>query len=114
MPHPRSLSVPISGGNAAVSAASIAYPIFSARCGHCSAAKSLAPVLVPLGVRGSRAPGRQALSALADAAAVLDLPIELVDERFTTAEAERTGAIDLDAGAAAIILEDFFAQRRRS
>ncbi len=67
---------------------------------------------LPLTLRGET--GRQAVRVrrFADACAALGLPIALVDERFTTAEAERTGAIDLDAGAAAILLEDFFSQRR--
>jgi RNase H-fold protein (predicted Holliday junction resolvase) len=43
----------------------------------------------------------------------LALPLELVDERFTTAEAARRGADDLDAGAAVVLLEDFFSERSR-
>ena len=68
---------------------------------------------LPLLERG--ASGRQAERARAFAAAcgALGLPVELVDERFTTAEAEHRGVSDLDAGAAAILLEDFFSERRR-
>jgi putative holliday junction resolvase len=59
--------------------------------------------------------GHQALRVrtFADAARSLALPIELVDERFTTAEAASRGADDLDAGAAVVLLEDFFSERRR-
>ncbi len=68
---------------------------------------------LPLTLRGEDGPQAGRVRRFAEACAVLGLPIELVDERFTTAEAERVGAPDLDAGAAAILLEDFFAQRRR-
>jgi putative Holliday junction resolvase len=37
------------------------------------------------------------------------LPVHEVDERYTTTEARAEGASDLDAGAAAIILEQFLA-----
>ena len=37
------------------------------------------------------------------------LPVHEVDERYTTTEAQSGGAADLDAGAAAIILEQFLA-----
>ena len=37
------------------------------------------------------------------------LPVHEVDERYTTTEARSQGAADLDAAAAAIILEQFFA-----
>lgn len=36
-----------------------------------------------------------------------DLPVYEVDERYSTTEAQATGAHDLDAAAAAIILEQF-------
>ncbi len=52
--------------------------------------------------------------ALADACAALGLPVDLYDERFTTAEAAHRGATDLDAGAATVLLEDFFTSRRRA
>jgi len=68
---------------------------------------------LPLTLRGEVGPQAARVRRFADACAALGLPVELVDERFTTAEAERTGAPDLDAGAAAILLEDFFSQRRR-
>ena len=59
--------------------------------------------------------GHQARRArsFAESARSLGLPLDLIDERFTTAEAARRGADDLDAGAAAVLLEDFFAERRR-
>jgi putative Holliday junction resolvase len=68
---------------------------------------------LPLTLRGEHGPQAERVRRFADACGVLGVPIELFDERFTTAEAERTGAADLDAGAAAILLEDFFSQRRR-
>jgi putative Holliday junction resolvase len=37
------------------------------------------------------------------------LPVHEVDERYTTTDANRAGAVDLDAGAAAIILEQHLA-----
>jgi putative Holliday junction resolvase len=37
------------------------------------------------------------------------LPVHEVDERYTTTDARRTGAVDLDAAAAAIILEQHLA-----
>ncbi len=37
------------------------------------------------------------------------LPVHEVDERYTTTEARRAGSADLDAGAAAIILEQHLA-----
>ncbi len=37
------------------------------------------------------------------------LPVHEVDERYTTTEARRAGSVDLDAGAAAIILEQHLA-----
>ncbi|HKW77906.1 MAG TPA: Holliday junction resolvase RuvX [Candidatus Limnocylindria bacterium] len=59
--------------------------------------------------------GYQAARArsFAESARALGRPIELVDERFTTAEAQRRGEADLDAGAATVLLEDFFSARRR-
>ena len=39
------------------------------------------------------------------------LPVREVDERYSTVEAERTGARDVDAAAAAILLEQFFAEQ---
>ncbi len=68
---------------------------------------------LPLTLRGEE--GRQARRArrFADACRALGMPVDLYDERFTTAEAAARGAADLDATAAAILLEDFLAQRRR-
>ena len=37
------------------------------------------------------------------------LPVHEVDERYSTTDAKRTGAVDLDAAAAAIILEQHLA-----
>ena len=42
-------------------------------------------------------------------ALVFGLPVHEVDERYTTTDARRSGAADLDAAAAAIILEQHLA-----
>ena len=42
------------------------------------------------------------------------LPVHEVDERYTTTEALSEGAADADAGAAAIILDQFFRQLHRA
>ena len=68
---------------------------------------------LPLNLRGEVAHQAERVRSFAESARSLALPIELVDERFTTAEAARRGADDLDAGAAVVLLEDFFAERRR-
>ncbi len=67
---------------------------------------------LPLTLRGEE--GHQAVRVrrFADACAPLGLPIELYDERFTTAEGLRQGAPDPDAGAATVLLEDFLRSRR--
>ena len=68
---------------------------------------------LPLNLRGEIAHQALRVRAFAESARSLAVPIELVDERFTTAEAARRGADDLDAGAAVVLLEDFFSERRR-
>jgi putative holliday junction resolvase len=40
------------------------------------------------------------------------LPVHEVDERYTSVEAEASGAADVDAAAAALILEQFFNEGR--
>ncbi len=40
------------------------------------------------------------------------LPVHEVDERYTTTEAQARGAVDADAGAACIILEQFLSSTR--
>ena len=62
---------------------------------------------LPLTLRGEEGPQAARVRRFADACASLGLPVELHDERFTTSEADLRGAADLDAGAAAILLEDF-------
>lgn len=69
---------------------------------------------LPLTTRGESGHQATRVRTFAESARALALPIELVDERFTTAEALRRGADDLDAGAATVLLEDFFAGRHRS
>ena len=68
---------------------------------------------LPLNLAGEVAHQARRVRDFAESARSLQLPIELVDERFTTAEAARRGADDLDAGAAVVLLEDFFSARRR-
>jgi putative Holliday junction resolvase len=68
---------------------------------------------LPLDTRGEVGHQARRVRTFADAARSLAVPIELVDERYTTAEAARRGAGDLDAGAATVLLEDFFSERRR-
>lgn len=62
---------------------------------------------LPLTLRGDEGPQATRVRRFAEACAALGLPVELHDERFTTAEAIRRGARDDDAGAAAILLEEF-------
>ncbi len=70
---------------------------------------------LPLTLRGER--GAQALEtdAFVDALrAVVDVPVETYDERFTTALAAREGGgADEDARAAAHLLESYLAARER-
>ncbi len=67
---------------------------------------------LPLTLRGEEGPQAARVRRFADAASSLGLPVELYDERFTSSEAGLRGARDLDAGAAAILLEDFLGRRR--
>jgi len=68
---------------------------------------------LPLTLRGEDGPQAQRVRRFADACAALGLPVDLYDERFTTAEATHRGAPDADAGAATVLLEDFLTRRRR-
>lgn len=67
---------------------------------------------LPLTLRGGEGPQAARVRRFADACAGIGLPVTLHDERFTTAEAAHQGARDLDAGAAVILLEDFFGSPR--
>lgn len=67
---------------------------------------------LPLTTRGEVGQQAERVRRFAAACADLGLPIVMHDERFTTAEAALKGAADLDAGAAAILLEEFLATRR--
>ncbi|HEX9435737.1 MAG TPA: Holliday junction resolvase RuvX [Candidatus Limnocylindria bacterium] len=69
---------------------------------------------LPLTLRGEEGPQAARVRRFADACAPLGLPVALHDERFTTTEAAIQGAPDPDAGAAAILLEDFLRARRRA
>ena len=53
---------------------------------------------------------RRAQRFVARLAARFALPVREVDERYSTVEAERGGARDVDAAAAAILLEQYFAE----
>jgi putative Holliday junction resolvase len=67
---------------------------------------------LPLTLRGEEGHQAARVRRFADACAELGLPVELYDERFTSAEAVHQGARDVDAGAAAVLLEDFLRSRR--
>ena len=67
---------------------------------------------LPLTVRGDEGTQATRVRRFADSLGSLGLPVELHDERFTTTEATLQGAPDVDAGAAAILLEDFLRSRR--
>lgn len=68
---------------------------------------------LPLTLRSEEGSQAQRVRRFADACARLDLPIELYDERYTTSEAIRLGAPDVDAAAAGLLLEDFLKARKR-
>ncbi len=68
---------------------------------------------LPLTLRGEDGPQAQRVRRFADACAALGLPVDMYDERFTTAEATHRAAPDPDAGAATVLLEDFLSRRRR-
>jgi len=68
---------------------------------------------LPLTLQGETGHQATRVRTFAESARALALPIELVDERFTTAEAAHRGATDLDAGAAVVLLEDYFSAKRR-
>ena len=67
---------------------------------------------MPLTLDGQVGHQAERVRRFADACHALGLPIDLYDERFTTAEAAGRGAADLDAGAATVLLEDFLSRRR--
>ena len=68
---------------------------------------------LPLTLRGDEGPQAARVRSFATSLAALGLPVEWHDERFTTSEAVLQGAPDDDAGAAAILLEDFLRSRAR-
>ncbi len=67
---------------------------------------------LPLLLDGTVGAQARRATAFATACAGIGLPVELYDERNTTVEAIRRGSVDLDAGAARVLLEDFLATRR--
>ena len=62
---------------------------------------------LPLTLRGEEGPQALRVRRFASALEPIGLPIDLYDERNTTAEAVRRGAQDDDAGAARVLLEDY-------
>ena len=67
---------------------------------------------LPLTTRGDEGTQAARVRRFAGSLGSLGLPVVLHDERFTTSEAALQGASDVDAGAAAILLEDFLRSRR--
>lgn len=67
---------------------------------------------LPLTLRGEEGHQAARVRTFAAACALLGLPIEMYDERFTTSQGAIEGAADPDAGAASVLLEDFFRSRR--
>lgn len=68
---------------------------------------------LPLGLSGEdTAQTREARAFAARLGAALDVPVDLFDERFTTAIAQRAGgtAASEDSRAAAVLLEDWLAR----
>ena len=68
---------------------------------------------LPLTLRGEEGTQATRVRRFASSLEPTGLPIELYDERNTTAEARRRGALDDDAGAARVLLEDFLSTKRR-
>ncbi len=66
---------------------------------------------LPLTLRGEEGQQAERVRRFASSLGPTGLPVELYDERNTTAEARRRGAEDDDAGAARVILEDFMSTR---
>ena len=67
---------------------------------------------LPLTLRGEEGPQAERVRRFADALASTGMALRLYDERNTTAEAERRGEPDPDAGAARVLLEDFLSAQR--
>ncbi len=68
---------------------------------------------LPLTLRGDEGPQARRVRRFAEACGELGLPIELYDERHTSVAARARGAADIDAAAAALLLQDYFSRRRR-
>lgn len=68
---------------------------------------------LPLTLRGQEGPQARRVRRFAEACRRLGLEVALHDERFTTSEAALRGAGDVDAAAAAILLEDYLRSRAR-
>lgn len=68
---------------------------------------------LPLTLRGDEGPQAARVRRFAEACDRLGLPVDLYDERFTTAQARIDGARDDDAGAASVLLEAFLRERAK-
>ncbi len=68
---------------------------------------------LPLTLRGEEGSQAHRVRRFAEACGELGLPIELYDERHTSVEARARGASDIDAGAAVLLLEDYFSRHAR-
>lgn len=68
---------------------------------------------LPLTLRGDEGPQAARVRRFAEACDRLGLPVDLYDERFTTAQAQIDGARDDDAGAASVLLEAFLRERAK-
>jgi putative Holliday junction resolvase len=67
---------------------------------------------LPLTLRGEEGQQAQRVRRFASSLVPTGLPVELYDERNTTAEAQHRGAEDDDAGAARVLLEDYMSTRK--
>ena len=67
---------------------------------------------LPLTLRGDEGPQALRVRRFAASLEPTGLTVQLYDERNTTVEAARRGADDPDAGAARVLLEDFFSLKR--
>lgn len=66
---------------------------------------------LPLTLRGEEGYQAARVRGFANALGAAGFAVELHDERFTTSEGALQGAADPDAGAAAVLLEDFLRGR---
>lgn len=67
---------------------------------------------LPLTLRGEEGQQAARVRRFASSLEPIGLAVELYDERNTTTEAVRRGAVDDDAGAARVLLEDYLSTKR--